>query len=390
MNDNLRTPLLKRKRKENYKTANLIYKGQDVTSLLLRHVNDLTFDEKQKIKEFYTNIGRDRIEKGVVSNKIIPFAAHIFIDLDCDKSFWKNKHDFFVERNKKIKLLLDSIFRKIDTYSCESLTLTENFAVVLSSNLCIGCFSSGDVDLSADLNDKDEIIACLNEFNFYSKDQPKQIGEYSGQSMQFYNRDFFDEGFWINVIWKPVTRAFLIQDKYELRLSKDRILYKLITDTKIRVLNDTSLMYFCALHISAGHYFTLSPGLRLYVDIDRLARTCDINWGDIIKWEEEDDAGIRISTVLYLSYKLFNTPIPKIAYKRVLKNNRNKKLIKYLYNIKTNKIQNRSSRLRRLYVELVSDDRNIAFSFIIRIKKLIFCKLQVVSATRTDGTSSIC
>ena len=71
--------------------------------------------------------------------------------------------------------------------------------------------------------------------NFFSKDQPNSIGEYVGQSMQFFNESIFEEGFWINVIWKPVTRAFLVQEKYEKRLSKDRLDALTIPNTSIRV-----------------------------------------------------------------------------------------------------------------------------------------------------------
>jgi hypothetical protein len=191
--------------------------------------------------------------------------------------------------------------------------------------------------------------------------------------MMFFNKDIIQGGFWVNVIWKPVTRAFLVQDKYEARLFRDRLFAKLIPGTEIRVLDDTSLMYFSALHISAGHYFTLSPGLRLYVDIDRLARNKKIDWDKIIEWSEEDDAGIRIFMVLYISHKVLKTPIPEKIYKNIFSSNRNKKLFNYLINSESYKFQNKSSILRRLYVEIASDDKTLIINFFRRVfKKIIF------------------
>jgi hypothetical protein len=367
--------LINRKKEKASQGCQVVYKRKNLTSLLLRDVESLSAEERTCLRDYYGRYGREAFEKIAVDNKIVPFAAHVLIALDCDISFWQEKHNFFVQRNQKIKAILNSIFAAMENFDCKSLLLIENFAVVLASKLCIGCFCSGDVDLSADIAERYKIIDCLRGFNFIGKEQPESIGEYSGQSMQFGNCDIIEGGFWINVAWKPVTRAFLIQDRYENRLAKDRLLARLISDTNIRVLDDTALMYFCALHIAAGHYYTMSPGLRLYVDIDRLARACNINWDHIVKWEMEDNAGIRISTVMYLSHKLLKTPVPEKVYNKTFKNKRNIKLVNYLYSTNSDEIQNSSSKLRRLYIELASDDGNIVSSFVSRIMQLMRSKL---------------
>ena len=353
--------------------SELLFNGQDLSPLLLSEPDSLTELDKANLKECYKKYGRSYVEQLVADAKVIPFAAYVFISIDCDKKFWQPKYDFYLKRNKQIKELLNDIFVRLKDYGCKSVTLTENFAVVLSSNTSIACFCSGDVDLSADITEIEDITACLNSLNYFSKAQPKKIGEYSGQSMMFLNKGVIEGGFWVNVIWKPVTRAFLVQDKYDIRLAKDRLRAKLIPGSEIRVLDDTSLMYFCALHISAGHYFTLSPGIRLYVDIDRLARNNEIDWNKIIKWSEEDEAGIRISMALFISNKLLKTPIPEKVFEPIFKNTRNKRLLDYLINSRNLRLQNKSSKLRRLYVELASDNKNLFANFFSRVvKKIIF------------------
>lgn len=359
-------PLTRIKDKETLASV-LFFNGQDLTSLLLSDPNSLDESDKINLRECYNQYGRIYIESLAKNAKVIPFAAYVFINIDCDKDFWKSKYDFYLKRNNEVKDLLNSIFIRLKNYECKSLTLTENFAVVLTSDLSIACFCSGDVDLSADISEKDAIIACLNSLNYFAQEQPDKIGEYSGQSMMFFNKDIIEGGFWVNVVWKPVTRAFLEQDKYEIRLSKARLSAKLIPGTEIRVLDDTSLMYFCALHISAGHYFTLSPGIRLYVDIDRLARNRKIDWDKIIEWCEEDSAGIRISMTLCISNKVLKTPIPEKSYKNIFLNRRNRRLLNYLINSKSFRLQNKSSKLRRLYVELASDNRNLMTNFFVRV-----------------------
>ena len=114
----------------------------------------------------------------------------------------------------------------------------------------------------------------------------------------------------------------------------------------------------------------------MYVDIDRLVRNTNINWNDIVSWEKEDNAGMRISMSLYLSKKLLNTPIPDSIISRITLNKRFKTLAKYLIDVKSSKIQNKSSKIRRLYVELCSDDKFIVFNFFRRFFITIYSKIQ--------------
>lgn len=368
----------KRKRVLHKNRLNFDFNQVDIQYLFIKEFKSLTTEEKYTIKEFYYSKSKTDFYDLLEFNRIVPFGAHILSELDYDKSFWRPKYEFFIDRNTKIKELLNSIFEEFDSCSCESITLTENFAVLLSTKSDIGCFCSGDVDLSANILEKNKIINCLNDFGFYCSDESNKIGEYSGQSMQFFNKNFLDTGFWINVIWKPVTRAFLIQNKYELRLEKARINYKLIENTSIRVLNDTELMYFCCLHIAAGHYFTLSPGLRLYYDIDRLASYGDIHWNNLKLWEAEDDAGLRISFILILSKKILQSKIPDKIFITPLNKFRNQLFLNYLFNTSNHTIQSNSSFLRRLIIELFSDNNNIIFSFFNRSYKYFASKLVLI------------
>tara|TARA_B100000427_G_C15489580_1_gene586908 strand:+ start:502 stop:1644 length:1143 start_codon:yes stop_codon:yes gene_type:complete len=352
-----------------------IYQGKDITSLLIKDPSSLSEEEVKQLRECYSVYGRNFFYKVATEYKIIPFVAHILITLECDIPYWEEEHDLFVKRNTLLIELLERIFDSVSKFSCHSLTLTENLGAVLASDSCVGCFCSGDIDLSADINEINEIISLMKSFNFKAKEQPTSIGEYSGQSMQFFNPEITEKGFWINVIWKPVTRAFLIQDRYELRLSKDRLDAPKKDNSHIRILEDTSLLYFCALHISAGHYFTLNPGLRLYVDIDRIVRNCAIDWDELKKWEIEDKAGIRISLVLYLSKRLLDTPVPATFFEHLYKHKRNRRLIDYLYDNNKNTIQAKSSLLRRLYIELLSDNKVLLVNLIYRSIQLIISKI---------------
>ena len=354
---------LTRARKQTNENCEAVFRGKNITQLLLRKVENFSTEERELLLYYYSEHSKEHLFKIAEGKKIIPFVADVFIELGCDEQFWRTHYDFYLHRNQKITKLLDSIFIGLEEYGCKSVVLTENFGALLASDSSLACFCSGDVDLSADIAEKDDIVNCLRTFSFESKDQPSKIGEYSGQSMQFYSHEAIDRGFWINVIWKPVTRAFLVQDMYEVRLNRDRLIANKHGESNIRILDDSTLLYFCALHSSAGHYFTLSPGLRLFVDIDRMARKPSIRWGDILDWEIEDKAGIRISMALYLANKVFKTPIPAEVLSRIESRNANRKLFRYLFDCETNQIQSKSSKFRRLYVELASDNNNLVIKF---------------------------
>jgi hypothetical protein len=358
---------LKRIRTQTDETSDAIYEGRCITALLLRQPNSLCFEEREILKSYYIKNGKEQLLKIGKGKKIIPFVAEMFIELGLDKQFWGAHYNFYLNRNIKIKNLLDSIFKELKARGCKSVVLTENFGVLLASNSGMASFCSGDVDLSADITEQNIIVSTLNLFGFHSKDQPSNIGEYTGQSMQFFSGDAIDGGFWVNVIWKPVTRAFLVQDKYEVRLRNKRIEAQQHNGSNIKILDDTSLLYFCALHSSAGHYYTLSPGLRLFVDIDRMARKSNIDWNKILNWEIQDKAGIRISMALYLANKVLKTPVPSEFMSRVESRSANIRLFRYLYDNKKNSIQSKTSRLRRLYVELASDNLILPINFVRRI-----------------------
>ena len=181
----LKLNFYKSKRRRIVYNSKLSFKfdGTDIQYLFIKEFKSLAAEEKKTIKEFYYSKSKTDFYDLLECNKIIPFGAYILSELDCDKSFWKPKFEFFTDRNTKIKVLLNSIFEEFDSLSCKSIALTENFAVLLSTKSNIGCFSSGDVDLSANIFEKDKIISCLNDFDFYSNDKSNQIGEYYGQSM---------------------------------------------------------------------------------------------------------------------------------------------------------------------------------------------------------------
>ena len=89
--------------------------------------------------------------------------------------------------------------------------------------------------------------------------------------------------------------------------------------------------------------------------------------GDMMSAKEAESAG--------LVAKVFNTPIPEKVYSKALQSRRNRRFARYLLNRNTNEVQSNSSRLRRLYIELASDDKNLVTNFLIRFLRLVMSRI---------------
>ena len=87
--------------------SELLFNGQDLSPLLLSEPHSLTELDKANLKECYKKYGRSYVEQLVADAKVIPFAAYVFISINCDKEFWQPKYDFYLKRNKQIKELLN-------------------------------------------------------------------------------------------------------------------------------------------------------------------------------------------------------------------------------------------------------------------------------------------
>lgn len=353
-----------RVRMEYVEVQESVFTRENILPLLLKNSCDLSGKDKQQIINFYFSVGKQQFEKLCVANKVLPFAAHILVCLGIDREYWISKHDLFLTRNIKILTSVVNVFEKFEENGIKSAVLCENFAVLLSSEECLGCFCSGDVDIYADISERNLIISVMNDLGFKMPAPIVQMSEYAGQSIQFVNYELLSQEFWVNIIWVPVTRAFLYQDRYKKRLQLERSRCEKYKSSSIKLFDKTALLYFCCLHIAAGHYYSLSPGVRLYYDVDRLVRSREINWDKIEEWQREDVVGFRVAVVLYLSKILLNAPVPDFSYRRAISKMKIKCLVRYLVDPKSKHLQSKNSLLRRLWIEVVSESAFVPLALI--------------------------
>ena len=279
-------------------------------ALLIANPNSYTSEQKTFLIKEYNEKGKDCFYAFATNKKILPFVAHALLELNLDNDdFWYDIHKAYVSRNQKVVLLLDDVFKRLNSKGCTRVCVTENFASVLSSDACIGCFSSGDIDLFVDKNDLDIVDAVMEEMGFQIGDRLKRKKNFA---YEYYSDSFLEKRFWLNFQWYPLTRKkshFYNQHRIIKRLYGEldkTVPYK---NTSIKLLSHNALLYFNLHHIASGHFFVMSPEFRLYADIDKPISAGNYDLDTIINWSKEDKAGLRTIMVLYISNLFLNTPL---------------------------------------------------------------------------------
>lgn len=335
---------------------NKLSKGKLVQTLL--HVPD---DLDKSVIDDITAIckykGEDWINDVIKNEKITPFAAHILMSTEDKQKSWEKIHKQYEDRNIYIISILNDLFSDFHKQGINNLVVYENFGALLVSNSCVGCFSSGDVDISANIEDREAISKVLKKHSFI--DAERRGKKNSKIMTTYYNSEILESGFYINFSWQPISRRLVFNNKkLKKRLEIAKSNSETVGNTKIKVLGANELMYFSILHIALGHYYVISPGYRLYIDVDRIARSQIIDWDIIFQWAKDDGMEHRFVLTLNISSIILDTPIPEELKDRFKSEKKYKKLFDYLYNEKSKEFMDRGSRTEKLYIDFLSDDVN--------------------------------
>lgn len=340
----------------------MIIVDNELIRCLMLSDQERTKEDNELIKQFVQQKGSDYIDRLSRDTKVIAFAAHTLSQLFPVDKRWMDIHDYYCKRNELLLETLQNVFKDTNEAGIKTMCITENFASLLCGNACIGCFQSSDIDLTADRSEQKQIEDVFSKYGFILKSDTVQVTKYK-------NNEIIDGGYSFQITWVAVARSYLNQDAPTKRLVDARRRATTLDSSDVKVPNPTDLLYFCAYHISAGHYYTLTPGIRLYVDIDRLVRgNRDIDWQKIFEWSAEDNIGIRVIMTVYLSHKLLKTPIPEEAISFIEESKYSNRFAKRLLNPNDLGFGCNAGRLHRLYIELASNGTSIGKALIEKIK----------------------
>lgn len=320
---------------------------------------ELSLKEKGTIVDLYKIDGQQSIFKYAKKKKILPFVAVLLSRLELDKVFWDEIAIEYQKRNEAVIECLDIIFNKLSENGVRKIFVTENFGALLASDADKALFASGDVDIYADVVQKEQIYKSFKQIGYTIKER------YSYDKLintNFFNDKILSGGFHFSVAWNPLSRTklpcFVNADDF-VTWSKIRH-YK---NTSIQLPDNEALMYICLLHISL-HSFSRAPDIRLYADIGNIAKL-PIDWEKIYFFAKRDKTIVKILTSCILATRLISVEIPKVILDyRVQYEKQISRLLKLVYDEENNCLLYEPKKLTTFIIEALTDERSIIYGII--------------------------
>lgn len=222
--------------------------------------------------------------------------------LDLDKAFVR-------DRVLRIEALLEDVGRLAAKYSAPPFVVVEHASSFFRANLPLGLYDSGDVDLLSSprhIGSLERELATLGYRPYENS---------CGELRRVFHRPHATGEPLEVVVWlRPVPRHRLPEPRF---LSFDDILEiaEPVENSlgQVLLLPPTyDLLYHC-LHASLHSYF-LSPGLRIYLDIDRVIAHTEINWSEFVRFSKAHNLTTRVAVALRVAQELLSTDVPRTVF----------------------------------------------------------------------------
>lgn len=341
----------------------------------------LTEQEKTVISNLYNSEGQQGIYKYAKDKKVLPFIGVLLVGLGIDTQYWESIAGEFRKRNKIVIQCLDQLFRKLSENGVKKVFVSENFGALLAADADKALFASGDADLFGDISEKEEIYRTFEQLGYTRKER------YAHRTLintNFYN-DELPKDFYFGVAWNPLSRlklpCFINADDF---VDWDNLVsYK---DTTIKLPGTDALMYICLLHISL-HSFARAPDIRLYFDINNMAKVT-VDWEQVIAFARRDKTMVRLLTAGFLANKLLDVEIPNFVldlrdsreYKRQMT-----KLLSLVYDEDRNSLRYEPVGIKILKIEALSDSPGVLEG----ILKILFPPKKWIRETYVGSSGNI-
>lgn len=310
----------------------------------------LTEEDKAYIVCGYNDKNKQELVEVATKKKVLSVVGKMMISLQVDIDFWKDKYSFFKDRNIKIIELISEIFQKFAESGIDKICAFENFGAMLAAGTDIALYSSGDVDLYADVSFKQQIIDTLKRFDYYPANDDMD-------NMNIMTEFIKDNGIIrINVAWKPLRRfALPFKTDFAEHFDWDKTFF--YKDTYIRLPEKNYLMYLCFLRI-AVHGYSRSPDIRLYIDAYNSTYN-DVDWNLVEAWAIRDKVETKFYTPAVIANDLIRLNVPLKIIENAKKNKYVLKILKICYDFENHTLKYDPSGMKLLKMEAASDNKSL-------------------------------
>ena len=314
-------------------------------------VNDYDSDKLgQYIRENYTEENRAALIEDAKRRKVLPVVGKLMVLQNVDVDYWTHQYEYYRKRNQEVTELMDQIFSVFLAEGIYEICVYENYGALLASGTDIALYSSGDVDLFANIAQKDKIEQVLAVFEYYPTND---FNNKQGICTEYLKNQGIIR---INIAWKPLIRYSLpIKSGFEKYFFWDKMHY--YKNTTIRLPTAETLLYLCFLRI-AVHGYSRSPDIRLYIDTFNASCT-NPDWNCVIEWAKSDGVYTKFATVAAIAHDLIGLEIPEPVLLFAQTDKFAQRILMQTYNFNEHLLKYDLSGIHLLKVEAASDNRSV-------------------------------
>jgi hypothetical protein len=303
-------------------------------------------------------------------NKIESFCEHNIMQFDSKyKALHKNRKDFF---NAVIKEIVN--LQNIADSSEYDMVLVENASVVHAFELCRGCFNSGDFDMVASNQKGDFSLTQVAEI-FYMSGWNKEVRRSRDEKLMLtFCKNIGGKAIYINLELNSVSRRYF-REKVKANSRIKKFINKNVQiKDGVKIFRNNENFYHNLLHISIGHYYGTSPGVRLYYDIMPFFERNVVDIRKIIEWAKEDGTLLRVLCVIRIYELIFKKDIhgcfQNYSSYEIEKNKNKLNIKKILLLIPINEINSKTvnfSLYKQFLIDSKSSNQPLYLNFILRL-----------------------
>lgn len=282
--------------------------SQAFLTLAVQDMNSRTEQDRERLAALYQRIGDEVAWQAASANRIVSTVAHALMEAQAEglSDRWGNEHKASEHRTIACLSELDRLSCLLDK-SGVSIALVEHGSTARAVYPCRGCFSSKDLDTLV----CEEQMPVVHKF-LLAEGYIPVARRLAAVNRQEYSTEL-EPGliFWLNVQWRPLVRIWAPAVE---RLSTAELLERsqptADPNSCVRILSPEDNLLLCALHASI-HGYVRPPGIRLHLDVDRIAHRVPINWDVFLRRVFALKCRHRVYLSLAIPRVLLGTPVPE-------------------------------------------------------------------------------
>lgn len=290
---------------------------------LIECIRHRDFINSKKLKSLFIQIGEDLAFNLCSKNQIIPIAFDSLNKIGLKlPDRWLNVYSEVNSTISEYMKELD-VIAKIFIENGIKLIALKNSGITRGLYQFNGASPMGDLDVLIDKQHfkKAHSILINNgyklKFRSELEEEDIDLAELGGGA-EYCKNLASGRLLWFELQWRPVAGRFIridIEPK-AVDLINNSIA---ISDTYVRILSPEDNLLQVSLH-TAKHSYVRAPGFRLHTDVDRIVRSCEINWDLFLEKVIKLELKTSVFFSLAFARELLDTPIPQNVLNKIKPN----------------------------------------------------------------------